>query len=87
MEVPSPPVVTQARPCRLNLFDPCPGERCKRRELGQEGRIAARDDLAPGLLEHDLRDQDLVRVVRAPPREVASTAFEPLEERNPNRFR
>ena len=57
------------------------GERLDRRPPLEPPEIPGNDARDLRLLEHDLRDEDRVRVAGLPPRQVSSKFVEPSEER------
>jgi len=87
LKVPDARVVAQAFPeFQQSLF----GRGGERGDLGQLAHPAfpIRDDgLHLGLLQHDLADPDRIRIQRAPPREVAGSGGEPIEQRGNERTR
>ena len=80
MEVPGPAVVPEARPGGLDLLDPGRGQRIKSGKPVEEARIARSNDLAPGLLKHDFRNQYLVGIPGSAPRQIAPAAVEPVQQ-------
>ena len=85
--VPGPAVVPEARPGRLDLLDPGSGQRLKSGESHEEARIARGNDLAPGLLKHDFRNQYLVGVTGSAPRQIATATVKPVQQPVPKLLR
>ena len=80
MQVEPPPVVAETLPLANHLRRARRGERLDRRPALEEGEIARNDARDLRLLEHDLGDEDRVRVARFPPGQVAALRPKPLEE-------
>ena len=87
MEIPGAAVVTEAGPCRLDRLDPGLRQRVETGKAVQEALVPGRDDLAPGLLEHDLPNENLVRILGSTPRQIAPAAVEPGQQRTPELLR
>ena len=83
VKIRGPAVIPQPIPRLPHPRRPCPGQRLDRRKRSQETPVVGLDSCHLGLLQHDLGDQDSIRVARAPPREVPPMAAEPREELPP----
>ena len=83
VEISRASVIAEALPCAKHLAFRSP---CKRGEIGKraEPLVIIRDDGGDlRLLEHELGDEDCVRVARAAPREITAVATMPIGECTP----
>src|SRR3990172_11951500 len=80
VESDGPDVVSEGPPGCLDVPDRGAGQLLDRGVLSKELLVLRDDPIDLGLLEHDLRDQDLVRVGGLPPGKVAPVARIPAEE-------
>jgi len=80
VEVPRPGIVTQACPSLENLLPGGIRQVLERGESFQEALIIRDDRLHPGLLEHELGDQNPVRSGTLPPGEGSFVGFIPPEK-------
>ena len=70
-----PDVVAERPPCGRNVHFGCSGERFERRIFLEPLVIFRQDPIDLRLLQHDLRDQDVVRVGGVAPRKVAAVSL------------
>ena len=77
VQVDRAPVVAEPLPRADDLRERRSGERLQGRPPLEPGREARHDALDLRLLEHDLRDEDRVRVASPPPGQVAAVLLEP----------
>src|SRR3989338_6447258 len=75
-----PNVIAQGVPQFLHLAERGLRERLHAGIALEKLFIFRRDAVHLRLLEHDLRDEDLVRIARPPPREIALVVRIPLEK-------
>ena len=73
-------IVTEALPELMQPIGVAGGEGRNVRKLGEETGIVAPDGLDARLLEHDLREPDMIGFTVAPPRQVAFVLFIPAEQ-------
>ncbi len=80
VKIPGPRVISQSGPGLKNLLPRGTGQISQCWEKGQEALVIGDDRLHPGLLEHELRDQDPVRVPIPAPGELSSMGRIPPEK-------
>jgi len=83
VEIPRPAVVAKTRPGSFDVFHRRQRQRGEVGKPGQENRVAFGDPPASGLLQHDFRNQNLVRILGPAPGKVAPVAVVPGEQRSP----
>ena len=81
VQVPGAAVITQPLPELQNLLDGGGGQRFHRRAGLQKTGVVALDRFHPGLLEHDLRKPDAVRVGCTPPGKIPAVFIVPVKQR------
>src|SRR5215470_12543231 len=74
LEALRPDVVAEGIPRRRHILLGCGGERLERRILLEPLRVLRQHTIDLRLLKHDLRYEDVVRVVGLPPGQVATVA-------------
>jgi hypothetical protein len=88
MEIPRPGIVPEAIPGLAHRRGPGSRKTCNRGISCKKARVELLDALDLRLLEHDFRHQHMVRVLRKPPREVATKTSVPgkktASERRPS---
>lgn len=80
MEIAGAGVIAEALPCMEDVRPGSGGEGLERREESHPAVKVGDHRCDLGLLEHDLRDQNRIRVPRGAPGEIASVAGEPAAE-------
>ena len=80
VEIARAPVIAEPLPRLADLGGARLGEVDQLRPAGQEPAVEQFHPAHLGLLQHHLRDQDVVRVPGAPPGEIAPVPAEPAEE-------
>jgi hypothetical protein len=75
-----PDVIPERPPGGFNVMHRSAGKLLDRRVLPEKLLILGNHPIDLGLLQHHLRDQDLVRVGGFPPREIPPIAGIPAEE-------
>jgi cob(I)alamin adenosyltransferase len=83
MQAPGPNVVAEGPPRLGHLLDRSVGQVPKRRVLFEPLVILRQDAIHLGLLKHHFRHEDVIRVVRAPPGQIAAIHSVPGEESRP----
>ena len=71
LEHPGSAVVAEPCPTREHGLFARLSQGCQSRIASEERLVVRNDSLDPGLLEHNLRDPDAVRIPRQPPRQGA----------------